>query len=233
MNYSSKSSDVLLLGTSSLFGSAFSKILNSKKIKFDAISKSIPKQKLYNNFLKCDFNNELSFSKISNFLKNDDNKYKLIVFFNGIQGPKKNINLISNKEFNKILTVNCFSLIKMFYLIESNQKINNNALIIFFSSRAGSISERGKLPHHIPGGDNIYRISKSALNSYVKNISFEFIEKNYKIISYHPGWLVKKENKNSFHKDYKYYMNSFLKIINNNRLKTGSFYNYDGKRIPW
>ena len=121
----------------------------------------------------------------------------------------------------------------MFSIIESTNKIDKNALIIFFSSRAGSISERGTLDHHIPGGDNIYRVSKSALNSFIKNISYEFINKNFKIIAYHPGWLVKNKSNNSFDKDYKYYTNSFLKILKNKSLKNGNFYNFDGNIIPW
>ena len=76
-----------------------------------------------------------------------------------------------------------------------NNLINKKAKFIYFSSRSGSITERGKLSHHVPKGNHVYRASKSLLNSFVKNISFEFKKLNYIFVSYHPGWVATKSAK--------------------------------------
>ncbi len=49
------------------------------------------------------------------------------------------------------------------------------------------MSNRGKLKHNLKGGNKFYRISKSSLNSGVKNITDDLDHTNIKIVFLHPG----------------------------------------------
>ena len=49
------------------------------------------------------------------------------------------------------------------------------------------------MKHHSPGGNLFYRISKSALNSAMKNISYALSNKNLIIISLDPGSMYNGE----------------------------------------
>ena len=40
--------------------------------------------------------------------------------------------------------------------------------------------------HHKPGGNNLYRASKSLLNSFVKNLAFEYSLKTISFICFDP-----------------------------------------------
>ena len=62
-------------------------------------------------------------------------------------------------------------------------------LRLFFSSLSGIISNRGKLKHNLKGGNQFYRISKSSLNSGVKNIAYDLDHTNIKIVCLHQGWV--------------------------------------------
>ena len=76
--------------------------------------------------------------------------------------------------------------------------IKKGTKIIFFSSKAASIELRGKLKHNKQFGNVFYRISKSALNSAVKNIYFDFKDKYQVIKTLHPGHVkTKVEEKRS------------------------------------
>ena len=45
------------------------------------------------------------------------------------------------------------------------------------------------MAHNKVGGNMIYRISKSALNSAVKSISYDLSKTNMIIVALHPGWV--------------------------------------------
>ena len=75
--------------------------------------------------------------------------------------------------------------------IKKKNFLKKNSKIIFFSSLAGSITKRGNLKHNKPFGNMIYRMSKSALNCGVKNLSYDF-QKEHIIISLHPGFVKTK-----------------------------------------
>ena len=47
--------------------------------------------------------------------------------------------------------------------------------------------------HHTPNSNHLYRASKSLLNSFIKNFSFQYKNK-FIFASYHPGWVKTKSS---------------------------------------
>ena len=112
--------------------------------------------------------------------------------------------------------------------------LNTKAKIIFFSSIASSIHNRGKLKHNKKGGDLVYRISKAALNVAVKNIAYDFSDTDYSIIAIHPGWVRTKIGGKNANLSINYASKKIFNLINNLESKdTGKFLNYDGRTIKW
>ena len=87
--------------------------------------------------------------------------------------------------------------------------------------------------HHLPGGDLLYRISKSALNCAVKNISYDLSSSNYSFIAYHPGYIDDIDTK-MYKKNMTDISNKFMKIINSKKSETsGKFLDHNGKIVRW
>ena len=120
-----------------------------------------------------------------------------IIYFVGAYTPDNDENQLSasfsgnflQSLFVKFLKINSFAPLFIFQNLFKNNLINKNAKVIFFSSLAGSISNRGKLKHNLKGGNKFYRISKSSLNSGVKNIAYDLDHTNIKIVCLRPGWV--------------------------------------------
>ena len=112
--------------------------------------------------------------------------------------------------------------------------LNSKAKMIFFSSLAGSIHNRGKLKHNKKGGDLIYRISKAALNVAVKNIAYDFSDTDYSIIAIHPGWVRTRGGDKNADLSIGYVSKKIFDLIYDLKSKdTGKFLNYDGRTIKW
>ncbi|EMH80504.1 hypothetical protein HIMB114_00008970 [alpha proteobacterium HIMB114] len=122
-------------------------------------------------------------------------KFSYFISFIGDQKiEKKSLNEIKNKKILQIFNTNSIFPVKIVYCLINNNNFKAAAKIIFFSSRSGSITERGTKKHHSKKGNNIYRASKALLNSFVKNLAFQ--NKNTKkiIIAYDPGWVMTKSS---------------------------------------
>lgn len=225
---------ILILGADSEIGFQLYKLLIQKK--FNVFASSKKKKK---NFFILNYNELNNFKNISK-KKFKGIKFDYIFFLAAITNLSKqidnkkcsfgNINYIN---FRKIIKINCFSPIKIFEILHKNNFINNKAKIIFFSSLAGSIENRGKLKHNKPFGNIIYRISKAALNCAVKNLSYDFFNK-YIIVSMHPGFVRTKKVGRVGDLNIKYASTKILKTIFSLTMKeSGFFLNYNGRLIKW
>ena len=144
------------------------------------------------NYIKGDVSNKKDIKKIKNFLKKKNNSIDLMICNVG-DSEYKNNNLDFENAFksNFFSTVNCVEILAP--LIKKNGKI------ICISSICGS--------EVIDGAPIGYSIAKSAINNYVKSISYELGKKNISINSIAPGNL--------------YFKNStWEKKLNKNKLKT-------------
>ena len=191
-----------------------------------------------NNNLKVYKLNLIDTKSINNFVSNLKKvKFDIVLFIaaltpNNKNNKKSTFGNISEKLFEKFLKINCFSQLKLFELL-IKKKLIKNTRIIFFSSLAGSISMRGNLRHNKKFGNILYRISKSALNSMVKNIAYDFEDK-HTIFSLHPGYL----NIGSGGKDSKvesnYAISKIIKVIlSKKKVNNGKFIDFEGNLIKW
>ena len=190
-------------------------------------------------FLKLELNNHRKFMIFIKKLKKI--KFDIVLFVAAVNANSKRIrkkycmwNNLSIVEFAKMLSINCFSHIKILELIMKKKLLNSKAKMIFFSSLAGSIHNRGKLKHNKKGGDLIYRISKAALNVAVKNIAYDFSDTDYSIIAIHPGWVRTRSGGKNADLSISYASKKIFNLINDLKSKdTGKFLNYDGRTIKW
>ena len=233
---------VLIIGGSQGIGNSIVNIYsNEGNDVFATYSKSIPKNFKSKNIhlFKLDLYKQKKFKFFIKQFKNI--KFDIVLFVAAISTNSKrirekyckfgNLNII---EFVKMLSVNCFSHIKLFELLAKQNLLNLEAKIVFFSSLAGSIHNRGKLKHNKKGGDLIYRISKAALNVAVKNIAHDYSDTDYSIVAIHPGWVRTRSGGKNANLSISYASKKIFNLINDLKSKdTGKFLNYDGRTIKW
>lgn len=147
-----------------------------------------------------------------------------VTFGNGLQQEK----------FKTYFEINTIAPLIIFEKLYSNNCIAQNATIVFFSSRAGSISLRGKLPHNVPGGNLIYRMSKAALNSGIRNIAYDLADEEITVFALHPGWVRTSSGGNKADLDV---MEAGKKIsdfiLKSSRDYHGKFLTLDDNELEW
>ncbi len=224
--------NILIVGGTSEIAVVVAKNFQESGNNVYSISRKNFKIKFYKDSLKINFNKKIFKKKLLNrfFSKL---KFSAVLFFNAAQENNRNSFFNLNNEYLfKIMNVNCFFSIKLIYFLIHKKKLNKNCKIIFFSSRSGSIEERGKLKHHISKGNHLYRASKSLLNSFIKNLSFQF-KKKFIFAAYHPGWVKTKSSGGGKLSVNQAALN-FLKFFEKFNIKSnGKFLDYKFKVIPW
>ena len=92
---------------------------------------------------------------------------------------------------------------------------------------------RGNLKHNKKFGNILYRISKSALNSMVKNLSYDF-DNHHTIFSLHPGYLNLGSGGKDSNVETNYAINKMIKIIlSKKKTHNGKFIDFEGNLIKW
>ena len=95
--------------------------------------------------------------------------------FRGIDG-------VDHEATRKSFEVNTIGTMKVIQAFISNVEESNNGRIINLSTKAASFEERPEIPMMYS-----YAMSKAAMNSMVKTLSFETAEKNIIVIAISPG----------------------------------------------
>lgn len=141
---------------------------------------------------------------------------------------------IDTTEFLEYFEINCISPLKLFEGLYLKNMLKDDCIVVFFSSLAGSINMRGKLPHHKKGGNLAYRLSKAALNMGVKNVAFDLDHTGMTIISLHPGWVKTKSGGENADLTIDFSTESICKLLETlNKRSSGKFFNYDATLIDW
>jgi len=94
----------------------------------------------------------------------------------------KGINGVDHEATRKSFEINTIGTMKVIQAFMSNVEESDNGKIINLSTKAASFKERPEIPMMYS-----YAMSKAALNSMVKTLSFESAEKDIIVISISPG----------------------------------------------
>jgi NAD(P)-dependent dehydrogenase (short-subunit alcohol dehydrogenase family) len=84
--------------------------------------------------------------------------------------------------WEEMMRVNVFGPLRVAEALASNVAASQRRIMLFISSRAGSIAD------NLSGGRYIYRSSKAALNMVVKSLAIDLIPKRVICAAVHPGW---------------------------------------------
>jgi len=134
----------------------------------------------------------------------------------------------------EVLRVNSIAPLKVTEAFLPHIRAGTHKKIVFISSRAGSIGERGLLPHHQRGGPYVYRSSKAALNAAAKSLAFDLAPEAISVLLLHPGWVLTAMGGTEAVLDQVTSVTGMRQAIERLTLAgSGKFRNYDGSAIPW
>jgi NAD(P)-dependent dehydrogenase (short-subunit alcohol dehydrogenase family) len=224
---------LIIGGDSDLAGSVSSSLDNQNH---NIIKTTRNKNKVNEKNIYFNYKESSSYGNLINSLRIET--FDAVIFFAAIQkGPEYQSNQLLELDVNQdldIFTVNALGPAKLIELFIFSKILAKNAKILVMSSRAGSTSERGLLKHHSPGGDVIYRASKSALNNLIKNISFTYKNTDLIIVAIHPGWVRTRSGGENADLGVEEAAQNIVELLHSlNRQSSGSFLNYDKNSIGW
>ena len=191
---------------------------------------------------KLELTDEQSIEQASIFIKSLGKPISLLFDATGMlhdednnQMPEKTYKNITLSFLKKNFEINTFgpALIMKYFLplLDSEEQ----SVFASLSAKVGSIEDNKY------GGWYSYRASKAALNQLIKTVSIELSLKNKKAIcvSMHPGTVTSKLSK-PFQKEGLTIQSpeesskNIVQILSNLKSQdTGSFFNWNGEKIPW
>lgn len=154
----------------------------------------------------------------------------------GISGPKPPT--LSGKEGERIqdfeddvwfevFRTNLLGPIRVAGFLADNVAASERKLIAFISTRMANIEENRD------GAFYMYRASKSALNTAIKNVSIELGKRGVTCVALHPGW-VRTDFSPSGPVDPPTSVCGLLKVmLTAGASENGRFIAYTGDKVPW
>ena len=126
------------------------------------------------------------------------------------------------------IMINAIGPVVLSQKLKENIMSGNDKKIIFISSQMGSIDD------NYSGGYYFYRTSKSALNSAAKSLSIDWKADGISVLMLHPGWVRTDMGGSNAKLDIDTSVSKMLDVINSlDMVKTGTFLNYEGKKLEW
>lgn len=155
----------------------------------------------------------------------------------GIHGPRDasaSFGRIDVATWLDVMRVNAMAPLKVTEAFLEHVRASDQKRVVFISSRAGSIVERGLLAHQKPGGSYIYRSSKAALNAVARGLAFDLGAEGIGVLVLHPGWVKTDMGGPDATIDDETSVSGMRRIIRESSpADSGTFRNYDGEVIPW
>ncbi len=143
----------------------------------------------------------------------------------GVYGPRENH--ATADEFDHVMRSNVFIAMRLIPMI-APALIHAHGKLVTISSRMGSISERAG------ANGTLYRASKAALNSVLKDASITFGAKGVVCISMHPGWVRTDMGGAGADLSVEESATGIRRVIADaDASDNGHFVNYDGSKIAW
>ena len=225
---------ILITGANRGIGLALTKLSLLKNLNVEACCRSFHKSdELKNlssqypnlNIHEMDVTSSSSIIKVSNVIKAE---IDILVCNAGVNNGKGDLfsDDHNEKSIMDVMMVNVggpFLTIKYFY---KNLKKDNGSRVAIISSLMGSQT-------HSSNNAPIYRASKAAANNLMRTLSSQFNQDGISVASYHPGWVRTDMGGDQADISAKESAEGLLaQFMNSNTNISGSFFNYDGNKLP-
>ena len=225
---------ILITGANRGIGLALTKLSLLKNLNVEACCRSFHKSdELKNlssqypnlNIHEMDVTSSSSIIKVSNVIKAE---IDILVCNAGVNNGKGDLfsDDHNEKSIMDVMMVNVggpFLTIKNFY---KNLKKDNGSRVAIISSLMGSQT-------HSSNNAPIYRASKAAANNLMRTLSSQFNQDGISVASYHPGWVRTDMGGDQADISAKESAEGLLaQFMNSNTNISGSFFNYDGNKLP-
>jgi len=225
---------ILITGANRGIGLALTKLSLLKNLNVEACCRSFHKSdELKNlssqypnlNIHEMDVTSASSIIKVSNVIKAE---IDILVCNAGVNNGKGDLfsDDHNEKSIMDVMMVNVggpFLTIKYFY---KNLKKDNGSRVAIISSLMGSQT-------HSSNNAPIYRASKAAANNLMRTLSSQFNQDGISVASYHPGWVRTDMGGDQADISAEESAEGLLaQFMNSNTNISGSFFNYDGNKLP-
>ncbi len=156
----------------------------------------------------------------------DGEAFDVVVLNAGVYGPRHSgLQAPTQEEFDAVMHTNVLGAMRVLpQLVDS---LAPGARLAVLSSRMGSIASR------TASGGWLYRASKAALNSVLKDASLQLAGKA-SCVAFHPGWVRTDMGGSGADIDVTTSVTGMRKTLAAlTPAASGSFLNFDGSAIPW
>ncbi len=166
--------------------------------------------------------------EVDGFAKTLGDKVLDAVFVNaGVSGPDhRSASDATAEEIGALMFTNAIAPVRLARSLASHVR-PGSGVVAFTSSVMGSVAVN-------PGGHELYRASKAALNSLTRGLWGELSGKKLTLISLHPGWVRTDMGGPSAAVSVEDSAAGMVKVIEaQSGAKQHHFLDYTGKELPW
>ncbi|MFZ4602613.1 MAG: SDR family oxidoreductase [Caulobacterales bacterium] len=150
-----------------------------------------------------------------------------LLFNNAGVGDRAGFGDVQAGDFLNVMAINALAPLLLAQALIDNVAASKRRLIANQSSQLGSISEAS-------GGAFAYRASKAALNMITKSLAQDLAARDVTVVCLHPGWVRTRMGGPNAPVEVEASAAGQQKVLDGLGLEdSGSFFNFDGKRIPW
>jgi NAD(P)-dependent dehydrogenase (short-subunit alcohol dehydrogenase family) len=156
----------------------------------------------------------------------DGEHFEVVVINAGVYGPRADaLDAPAQDDFDAVMRTNVLGPMRVLPQLADN--LAPGARLAIISSRMGAIGTR------TGSGGWLYRASKAAVNSVMKDASLVLAGKAT-VISFHPGWVKTDMGGSGADIDATTSIAGMRTVLASVKpADTGSFFNYDGQRLDW
>ncbi|GBF82913.1 SDR family NAD(P)-dependent oxidoreductase [Aphanothece sacrum] len=191
---------------------------------------------------QLDITNEEQISNLSSYIHQKTSQLHLVINCVGIlhEGslqPEKSLRQISSENLLYYFKINSIGSVLLAKHLLPLFRHSNKSILAFLSAKLGSIGDNNL------GGWYGYRASKAALNMLIRTVSIEYkrLCPQTIVVSLHPGTTdtnLSKPFQQNVPEDKLFTVdltvNQLLNVIDNlTGEDSGSFFSWDGSRLPW
>jgi NAD(P)-dependent dehydrogenase (short-subunit alcohol dehydrogenase family) len=153
-----------------------------------------------------------------------------LAFFNAGAStkPRTGFGASDTQVISQLIAINALAPLKLAEAIVENVANSERKIFAFQSSLMGSIGDNAS------GGAFAYRISKCTLNMIAKGIAVELRARAVISVALHPGWVQTRMGGEHAPLTQAQSVSGQQDLLERLSLQdSGSFFNYDGKLLPW